>query len=161
MKQSFILKASVVLLLMWGVGTSLASRYRIGIDPQQEKCLPQTFYLVDLKDRSLERGAIYAFKARGLAPLFQEGTWMVKILVAMPGDTVEVNAQQIAVNGKPVGEGLPLAQQLHLPESHFYGKSVLEDGHYWFMGTSPLSFDSRYWGAVEDDQIIGRTYPLI
>jgi conjugal transfer pilin signal peptidase TrbI len=86
---------------------------------------------------------------------------MVKILTAMPGDAVEVNEWQIIINGKPVGEGLPLAKELHLPEQHFYGKSVLEDGHYWFMGRSPLSFDSRYWGAVEDEQIIGRAYPLI
>ncbi|MDV5555438.1 S26 family signal peptidase [Enterobacter hormaechei] len=27
-------------------------------------------------------------------------------------------------------------------------------------GQKPFSFDSRYWGTVKNDQIIGRAYPL-
>lgn len=55
--KRFGLKAGVTLLVLWGAGAAFASRYRIGIDPQQEKCLPgYTFFLIDLKDQSLERG---------------------------------------------------------------------------------------------------------
>lgn len=57
--KRFGLKAGVTLLVLWGAGAAFASRYRIGIDPQQEKCLPgYTFFLIDLKDQSLERGAV-------------------------------------------------------------------------------------------------------
>lgn len=160
--RRFGLKAGVTLLILWGAGVAFADRYRIGIDPQQEKCLPgYTFFLIDLKDKSLKKGAIYAFSAKNMEPFYKNGTRMVKILTGMPGDMVQIDDKwKITVNGDVVGEGLQLARNLNLPESHFYGSSTLKDGNYWFMGKSHFSFDSRYWGTVKDDQIIGRAYPL-
>ncbi|KGM26747.1 S26 family signal peptidase [Photorhabdus sp. RM96S] len=160
--KRFGVKAGVTLLILWTAGAAFASRYRIGIDPQQEKCLPgYTFFLIDLKDQSLEKGAVYAFSAKNMEPFYKDGTRMVKILTGMPGDKVEINDKwKITVNGDVVGEGLQLAGKLHLPESHFYGKATLKEDNYWFMGKSPFSFDSRYWGTVKNDQIIGRAYPL-
>ena len=47
--KRFGVKAGVTLLVLWAAGAAFASRYRIGIDPQQEKCLPgYTFFLIDL-----------------------------------------------------------------------------------------------------------------
>lgn len=160
--RRFGIKAGVTLLVLWVASVAFASRYRIGIDSQQEKCLPgYTFFLIDLKNQSLERSAVYAFSAKNMQPFYKDGTRMVKILTGMPGDTVVINDKwKITVNGEQVGEGLPLARKLYLPESHFYGKTTLDKGNYWFMGKSPFSFDSRYWGIVKDDQIIGRAYPI-
>lgn len=160
--KRFTFEAVITLAVLWTAGTAFASRYRIGYDPQKEKCLPgYSAFLIDLKDQHLERGGIYAFVTRGLTPFYKDGTRMVKILRGMPGDTVEIKAQrEVIVNGEVVGEGLYLADALHQPESRFYGKAELKEGNYWFMGKSPLSFDSRYWGTVKDDQIIGRAYPL-
>jgi conjugal transfer pilin signal peptidase TrbI len=31
---------------------------------------------------------------------------------------------------------------------------------YWVMGDQPKSFDSRYWGVVYQQQIIGKAYAL-
>lgn len=158
----FGIKASVIVLILWASGEAFASRYRIGIDPQKQRSLPEyTFFLIDMQDKSLEKGGVYAFRAKNVAPFFKDGTRMVKILSGMPGDTIEINDNaEIIVNNDVIGQGLPLAEKLHLPESHFYGKTILKDGTYWFMGESPLSFDSRYWGTVKNEQIIGRVYPL-
>ncbi len=150
----FWCQATLILALLWLAGHAFASRYRIGVDEQKEKCLPgYSVYLIDLKDKNLKRGHLYAFS-------FQ-GKQMLKILTAIPNDKVEIDhTQKITVNGKVVGEGLYLADQLGYPDNHFYGKTVLKEGHYWFMGKSFNSFDSRYWGAVKEDQIIGRAYAL-
>ncbi|MDF5034317.1 S26 family signal peptidase, partial [Vibrio parahaemolyticus] len=62
--KRFALKAAIVLALLWVAGTSFAGRYRIGYDPQLERCLPNhSVYLIDLKDKELHRDAIYAFSA--------------------------------------------------------------------------------------------------
>ncbi len=86
---------------------------------------------------------------------------MVKILTGMPGiksrSTISGRSPSMVMSS---GEGLQLAGKLHLPESHFYGKATLKENNYWFMGKSLFSFDSRYWGTVKNDQIIGRAYPL-
>ncbi|QGW99237.1 S26 family signal peptidase [Aeromonas veronii] len=159
----FGVKAALTLLVMLVAGYGFINRYRIGIDPQNEKCLPgYTVFLIDMHDRSLQKGAIYAFHAKNMQPFYRDGTRMVKILSGIPGDIVQIDETwNTTVNGEVVGEGLQLARRLHLNESQFYGKQKLTDGHYWFMGKSPFSFDSRYWGTVSDEQIIGRAYPLL
>ena len=50
------MKAALVLLALLVTGNGFMNRYRIGIDPQNEKCLPgYTVYLIDLNDRSLQK----------------------------------------------------------------------------------------------------------
>ena len=88
----FGMKAALMLLALLLAGNWFMNRYRIGIDPQNEKCLPgYTVYLIDLNDRSLQKGAIYSFHAKNLQPLYKDGTRMVKILAGMPGDVVEID----------------------------------------------------------------------
>ncbi len=158
----FAIKLTVLSACLAVGAVAFANRYRIGIDSQIEKCIPGiTFYLVDLKDKELKRDQIYSFSAKGLQPLFADGTKMVKILKGMPNDTVQVDeSHAVLVNGRQVGKGLFLTRELKQPASKFIGKSVLGENSYWFMGESDRSFDSRYWGVVKDEQIIGRAYPL-
>lgn len=158
----FGVKALVMVGVMVAVGAAFMSRYRIGIDPQDIKCIPgKTFYLVDLSDRDLQRGRIYAFHSQGVEPFFRDGTRMVKFLRGVPGDQVEIRKDQsILVNGQEQGWGLSLAMDLKQPITSFMGKKTLQAGEFWFMGLSDVSFDSRYWGSVSNEQIIGRAYPL-
>ncbi|MBZ3672406.1 S26 family signal peptidase [Salmonella enterica subsp. enterica serovar Senftenberg] len=71
---------------------------------------------------------------------------MVKILTGMPGiksrSTISGRSPSMVMSS----ERAPARRKLHLPESHFYGKTTLKENNYWFMGKSPFSFDSRYWG---------------
>ena len=159
-RKRFVGKAALVTLALWAGGAAFATRYRIGIDPQRENCLPgHTLFLIDLHDRSPKKGAMYAFRAQGARPFFPDGTPMVKILAAVPGDRVAIDARgTITVNGERVGAGLPLAGAAGA--SRFEGRATLGRGRYWFMGTDPSSFDSRYWGTVGDEQIIGRARAL-
>ncbi len=138
------------------------SRFSFGVDPQIEKCIPgKTVYLIDSKDKNLRRDATYVFRAKGLEPLYKDGTKMVKFLRGLPGDEVEVTTDhKVLVAGQQMGKGLFLAYEIGQAEEKFVGKGVLNDEEYWFMGSSDRSFDSRYWGAVKKEQVIGRAYPL-
>ncbi|MCB6146779.1 S26 family signal peptidase (plasmid) [Providencia rettgeri] len=33
-------------------------------------------------------------------------------------------------------------------------------GHIWLMGRTKVSFDSRYWGVLPIENVIGRAYPI-
>lgn len=158
----FLTKACIVLVVLVVAGLAFVDRYRIGMDTQLVKCIPgYTFYLIDRKDRRLEKGAVYSFSARGLEPFYEDGTQMVKFLRGQPGDSIQVHEQgSIYVNGEVVGSGFAHAEQLGMAAESFVGEAILQEGNYWFMGTSEESFDSRYWGTVKDDQIIGRAYPI-
>jgi conjugal transfer pilin signal peptidase TrbI len=143
------------------VGTYAMMRYRIGIDTQQERCLPDTtVYLIDLWNKEPVKDGLYAFHSKGLAPLYNDGTRMLKRLTGMPGDEVNVTPEHVLVNGAEVSTGMALAQRLGVAESQFSRSLTLQENEYWFSGEAATSFDSRYWNAVKREQIVGRAWPL-
>jgi conjugal transfer pilin signal peptidase TrbI len=153
-----------LVLLCFLVGAPLAylgTRYRLGIDWQTDRCLPDTsVYLIDRWNRVPLKEGLYAFEARGLTPWYADGTRMLKRLTGMPGEVVEVNHHGIQVETRQIGEGLVLAAQLGQPPEAFHRTHILDEGQYWFSGDAPTSFDSRYWGPVSGEQLLGRAWPL-
>lgn len=158
----FLLKALLLLSVLLPSLCYLGNRYCLGIDPQKSRCLPQQFFLIDRQNTSLYLGKFYAFRAKNSSPFFRDGTLLVKRLVAGPGDRIAISAAkaEIRVNDQLIATGLPLADKLKHPLTHFAGKRQLPSAEYWFLGECDNSFDSRYWGAVTEQQIIGRAYAL-
>lgn len=126
-------------------------------------CVEYVFGVLDKSDRSPVVGNLYAFSAPDLRPFFKLGTKMFKYNVAVPGDKVVITEdQKIFVNDKQLEQfGLPYAYT-HFSKSpkDFSGKKILGSDEYWFLGTRFDSFDSRYWGSVSKDKVLGRVYPI-
>lgn len=157
----FLLKGVVLSLLVAGSVVALATRYSIGSATQEHLCLPPyRLWLIDKFDKEPVRGEIYAFKAKGLGPIFSDGTLIVKVLDGMPGDAVEVSPEQTTINGRLVATGLAVADKYDLDPSRYVRQGTIEAGRFWFFGRTDDSFDSRYWGSVDHSQIMGRAYPL-
>lgn len=78
----------------------------------------------------------------------------------LPGDTVSVTPEETTVNGSMVGEELRLARESGHTDSELTRTGKVPEGRVWLMGRTKLSFDSRYWGSVPMDHILGRAYPL-
>lgn len=164
-KQSwgrYFTKVAVLSVLVGAGMYAFMDRYYIGIDPQKVKCIPGiTIYLIDKKKTTVKKGHTYAFYAKGLDPIYPDGTQMVKFVRGEGGDTVNITDEQIIyVNEKDHGFGFWLSERLGKTPDDFVGEGRIPDGQYWMMGTSDLSFDSRYWGTIHEEQIIGRAYPL-
>lgn len=163
--RRFLLKAALTALIVaggvHGAMAAFGARYSIGIDPQISRCLPDTrAVLIDRSTRTVERGDLVAFRAQGLAPWFADGTTMVKVVAALPGDRVSITPAAVLVNGEVVGEGLALAGTLGRAAHTFAREMVVEPGQVFVMGRTADSYDSRYWGAVTAPQIQGRAFRL-
>lgn len=162
-RLGFLLKSLPVLALVLGLGAYLEDRFHLGIDDQRELCLPggHRWFLIDRHDQNLWRGDLVAFRADArMAPWFPVGRTVVKIVTGVGGDRVSVGLRQSLVNGEAVAEGLALAEKLGRPAPQYVRDETVPGGALWVTGTHPQSFDSRYWGVVRDDHIIGRAYAL-
>lgn len=128
--------------------------------------------------------------ARGEVVVFyapHDGTRMVKRVVGVPGDTVELRDNVLLVNGQPAtygppdpaaladlsparrsgntfvtesaasGPPHPLMLTPTISARRTFGPVAVLPGQYLMLGDNrDNSLDSRYWGLVDQDQIVGR-----
>ena len=111
-------------------------------------------------DRILINKLAYDFAGpqRGDIVLFEspEGTEdpLIKRVVGLPGDTIEVRAGALYVNGRRQRE--PYVND-HLRNMQSpYGPTEVPEGHYFMMGDNRgNSADSRVFGPVPEENLIG------
>lgn len=132
--------------------------------------------------RPLQRGDIIVFKYP-----YQDHPHFVKRVIGLPGDHLKIVDQQVYVNGNPLNEPYvvhdpasgydplnyafpPVGNQIYVSavqpewahEIHLYiegDELVVPPGKYFAMGDNrDHSLDSRYWGFVDREAIMGRPF---
>jgi signal peptidase I len=94
------------------------------------------------------RGDVMVFDVPG------EEISLIKRVVALPGETVEVRGGQVFIDEQPLEE--PWTTQLGGPD---YPPTLVPPLHVFVLGDNrPVSRDSRYFGPVPLDQVHGRAW---
>ena len=157
-KLGLCLVFSVICMIM--SASIFSTRFRLCGDGRLYKCLPYTLYLLDTWQTKPLAGNYYGFLTRKTA-FFEDGELLAKRFDGKILDHVEINAnEEVKINGKTVVRGLQLAPRLNCERSDFYGSAIIEKDEYFVLGTTIDSYDSRYWGTVNETQIVGRLYPI-
>ena len=115
-----------------------------------------------------------------------DGKRLVKRVIGLPGDTVELRNNVLVLNGEPIsykpideevlrdvapadlishtfaaeqlaGQPHAVAANPGIPARRNFGPIQIPEAHYFMMGDNrDDSFDSRYFGPVERNRIVGR-----
>ena len=88
-----------------------------------------------------------------------ESRYLIKRIVGLPGETVAIEGNQIAITTK-AGERVALEEPYVVREGNGNAMTVvLEPDQYFVMGDNrPASSDSRMWGPLEEGNIVGRAF---
>lgn len=124
---------------------------------------------------SVRRGDVLVFD-----PPHEDELKLVKRLIGLPGDTLQMRSRVLYLNGEPQDEPYvkhsDVADEMHpwmewqrdylastvdrrsyAPTRDNWGPLVIPEGNFFMMGDNrETSLDSRYWGLLEDWRLEGR-----
>ena len=154
----------VILFALAATGTVRTYRNTTG---SMTPTIPMGDHMLSVGTASVARGDIIVFEH----PL-KPGVFFAKRLVAVGGETVEIRAKQLFVNGQAVAE--PYAVHLDpmiypamqsLPEPYrsrdHFGPMQVPAGAYFVLGDNrDQSMDSRYIGTIPREAVRGRVVLL-
>lgn len=150
----FLLTLAVSFALVFGfVRPVVAAPFYVGSESM--------VHTLEVWDRLLINKLAYDFASpeRGDIVLFEDPQGgaepLIKRVVGLPGDTVEIRDDALYVNGKRQDEPYVNTRLLDLQEDT-YGPVRVPEGHFFAMGDNRgNSGDSRVFGPVPEEDLIG------
>ncbi len=112
----------------------------------------------------IERGDYLLFKTSDWDKIIVKGLGKpdkaIKKVGCIPGDTLERKGDDFFCNGKSLNVVIETTTSTgeKLPEFNFNG--IVPAGSYFMMGTDKRSFDSRYYGFVNEKDSIYAGLPI-
>jgi conjugative transfer signal peptidase TraF len=89
---------------------------------------------------------------------------LAKCVAALPGDTVEVTPAGFRINGLPLEGTAPVSRDSKRRWIARYPRGPHDTlpGWLWLYSDHiPLSWDSRYFGPIPQENVLGRLHPLL
>lgn len=101
-----------------------------------------------------ERGDVIVFHFPG-----DESKFFIKRIIGLPGESLQISGDGITIYNDERPEGFLLEEVYIDDETIPNTYQELGDDDYYVMGDNrPFSSDSRHWGTLDDDLIVGRAW---
>lgn len=113
-----------------------------------------------LPDTAGEFASVRGYIGAGDCPGNRE--LLLKPVAALPGDAVALGPDGVSINGRTIPESQVQTTDSAGRSVPHAASGVVEPGTVWVLAVhAPLSFDSRYFGAVPIANLRGTAFPLL
>lgn len=150
MKKRFIKFLILISLLL--LGGSCVKPVRVegtAMNPTQKN---GDRILLKTNPGKMERGDIISF----LYPK-DKSKWFIKRVIGLPSETLEIREGKIFINNEILDEPY-VSEKYNSAKANFPPRLIGKDQYFVMGDNRDNSSDSRYWGNVSKDLIVGKYY---
>ncbi len=156
----FLLLSTLTLFLVGNVVSSaIKSHWLAAYGPQATSCLPWSWFVGHItRINNVHAGEIVMVHT----PKAFNNAALGKLVIGLPGDRVVETKHGIWINGHFWGR-LWIRRWLHTEKDQtptLPYRFIVPKDHVLLLGTTPESWDGRYWGTVPFNHIYGELQPL-
>lgn len=126
--------------------------------------LAHRIFILSEPSAKIETGNYLVFKYDDLSFMdpkkMSKSNLLTKEVSCAPGATLAVDVdRRFSCNGKPLGQALKTDSQGNiLPQFVFNG--IIPQDSYFMTGSDVRSFDSKYFGFINKNEILYKAYPI-
>ncbi len=154
----------VVLMTAGMAMNTIFERYAIGVDVGEKyHSNNRTLFFITMENgltmMDIHKGDFIMFHTNKLMPYHSTDDNIIKRVLALPGDRVDIKNDRLYVNGQFIDKLYLLPRLKKKPQS-FDTSYILPEKRIFVFGAHPRSYDSRYWGLINIYNVLGHAKPL-
>ena len=135
------------------IGVLLIKQFIVTPIKVNQSSMNNTLYDKDIMILDKISYRFHSIKRFDIVVIYKDKDYLIKRVIGLPGDTVEYKDNKLYINNKFVEENF-----LHKKTSDYSLDGTIPKDHYFVVGDNrPDSLDSRYFGLVSKEEILGRT----
>jgi signal peptidase I len=148
---------SLILFFIIGI-YFLSTRWILGISPSDS--LFTHIFIVDKNNKDVKKGDIVGFHYQGKEIYhFKKGDKFLKYIACEAGELLTMKDRKYYCNDVFISEAIKINSYGDNVEMWEYN-GVIPKGKFFTFAPYEFSYDSRYWGFVDRDEIIGKAYEV-
>ena len=152
--------ASVVLIALMVSLVMFHAQQRFRLVMQYDYSVDFRLALVDYDRKAVGKGEYFSFHFLAVPGDPRYGRTFVKRLVCVPGDSLRNVGRDFYCNGQYVGRAKEISREgKKLPLFEYDGK--VPEGRLFAVGEAPASYDSKIWGFVREEWVVGAVYKIV
>lgn len=150
-----------LLFLIFTMFGYFATRYSIAFNVAISDCLNSRLFLIDTWDKNIYENELIAFEMNVENPYYATGNVWVKKVAAHGPKTVNVTPDAVTTQQHSFALSTSyVLGKLNLTDKDLQSHWELSEDQLFMIGETLTSLDSRFWGPISSDDMVGRAYAI-